>query len=187
MTGAARRWLAHAGVGGTGVRREHSVGAWIAALHRYARIYFSETSKSLGVPEPALPYLVRLFTADDVSQDDLARFCHLDKATVARGLARLEDGGLVTRESDPQDKRIRRVRLTGKARRLEPRIRAILASWSKTITAGFSKREREVALGLLGRMAENARAAVRATDSSLREPREASATGKGDGTTVTGL
>ena len=81
-----------------------------------------------------------------------------------RALSRLEEAGLVVRRPDTDDRRVRRVRLTAKARRIEPQIRATMDGWRRTLTDGFSARERESTLELLRRMAENARAAVRATD-----------------------
>jgi DNA-binding MarR family transcriptional regulator len=76
-------------------------------------------------------------------------------------MSRLEETGFIVRRPDADDRRIRRVRLTAKARRVEPQIRATMDRWSRMLTEGFSARQHESALKLLRRMAENARAAVR--------------------------
>ncbi len=111
----------------------------------------------LGLPPTAFPLLHRLLRHDNVSQDDLSDDFLVDKGTTARTLAKLEKAGLITRTVDEQDRRIKRVRVTERAREMEAEFRAIARAWSDKLLEGFTDEEREAALSYLERMAENAR------------------------------
>lgn len=137
--------------------REESVGRWLGMLHRYARRRFSEGAARYGIAEGQFPILMSLLHADGVSQDELAQHHLLDKATIARSVARLEKLGYVERRPDEQDRRIKRVLVTAKARAVEPELLRMREEWSEVLAEGFSERQRADLLALLGRMVDNAR------------------------------
>lgn len=136
---------------------EQSVGRWLAMLHRYARRRFAQGVARYGISDTQFPVLVSLLHEDGKSQDELATEHLLDKATIARSVAKLEKLGYVTRQADANNRRIKRVRVTAKARALEPELHRMRDEWSEVLTAGFSDQERATLLTLLGRMVENAR------------------------------
>ena len=134
----------------------NSVGRWLGMLHRYARKRFGEQMTLHGLADAQFPVLMSLLHEDGVSQDELAQHHMLDKATVARSVARLEELGYVTRQRDGQDRRVKRVLVTELARAIKPDLRRIREEWSETLTEGFSDEERETLERLLERMADNA-------------------------------
>ena len=67
------------------------------------------------------------------------------------------EAGLITRTVDEHDRRVKRVRVTQKAREMGPEIRAATRAWNDLLLEGFSPEERELALSFLQRMADNAR------------------------------
>ncbi len=132
-------------------------GRYIGAIHRFARRYFAAQMEGLGLPPGAFPLIFRLLRRDNVSQDELADDFLVDKGTTARTLARLEEAGLITRSVDEEDRRVKRVRVTDRAREMAPDIRAAARAWNDKLLDGFSPEEREMALSFLQRMTENAR------------------------------
>lgn len=74
---------------------------------------------------PQLFLLLALYEHDDVGAGDLANRIHVDKSTLTGILVRLEARGLLTRESDENDRRTVRVTLTEKGRRLRGPLTAI--------------------------------------------------------------
>ena len=152
------------------MRSDYPVGRYIGMVHRCLRSFMRERVEPLGIPEPALPYLLRLFHKGEVTQDELTRAHHGDKATAARALGRLETAGLVTRWPDPQDRRLKRVRLTDKARELEPQVQAAFSAWNVALTAGMDPDESRQAQELLARMAANAREAAGLEECCGRSP-----------------
>jgi DNA-binding MarR family transcriptional regulator len=128
--------------------------------------------KAEGIP------FVELFTNEGKSQDELSALIKIDKATTARSLAKLEDKGYIIRKTDSADNRVRRVYLTGKAKKFAPtfsadnRVRrvyltgkakkfaptffAIFNAWQDTLVQNFSREEKEQLLLFLERMGQNA-------------------------------
>jgi len=138
------------------MERDRSVGRWLGMLHRYARLRFGKAAAAHDLDDRQFPILMGLYRNEGASQDELATHHLLDKATIARAVARLEKAGYVVRRRDEHDGRIKRVALTPKARRIEPELREIRDEWSEVLTEGFSEQEREALLSLLERMVANA-------------------------------
>ncbi len=111
----------------------------------------------LGLPRVAFPLFLCLLQQDDLSQDDLAREAGVDKATVTRHVDELEKAGLAIRTVDRKDRRIRRVRVTDKARELAPIIHSTVRAWHDKLLSGFTTEERYAVFGFLRRIAENTR------------------------------
>lgn len=139
------------------VEGELRLGRWIAMLHNRALAFFAERMAPYGLPGVAVPVLLRLHRGGDPSQDELSRFTGRDKGTVSRLVDRLEEEGFAERIVDADDSRIKRVRLTEKGQALLPCVHECLREWNARLTEGFSPAEREIARGLLERMAENCR------------------------------
>ena len=134
-----------------------SAGRYFGVIHRFARRAFAAQMQRLELPRIAFPLILCLLHQDDVSQETLASEVRVDKGTVARHLLKLEEAGLVTRMVDEEDRRVKRVRVTAKARELAPAIRAAGRAWTEKVLDGFTPEEENAALGFLQRMAENAR------------------------------
>jgi DNA-binding MarR family transcriptional regulator len=133
------------------------VGRYLGGLHRFARRYFAAEMERLDLPPVAFPLLMRLRHRDNVSQEDLVSDFLVDKGTVARTLSNLERAGLVVREVDPADRRIKRVSITEKGREVAGELKAVARTWDGKLTEGFSDEEREQLLNYLARMKDNAR------------------------------
>jgi DNA-binding MarR family transcriptional regulator len=138
-------------------RGHRTAGRYLGGLHRFSRRYYGIEMEQLDLPPVAFPLLMRLLHRDDVSQEDLVNDFLVDKGTVARTLANLEESGLVTRVIDEDDRRVKRVTVTEKARSLEPELKAVARRWDGRLTAGFTDEERELMLSFLARMMDNAK------------------------------
>lgn len=90
------------------------------------------------------------------SQDDISRNMEIDKTTVARGLARLEEQGYIERKVDEKDRRVNRVFLTQKASELIPMLMQYSNQWQEILVSDFSESERELLEQFITRMNTNA-------------------------------
>lgn len=134
------------------------VGRWISLINRYTQIYLGKELKPYEMgPGQGMPF-VELFANEGKSQDELSQLIKIDKATTARSLAKLEDKGYIIRKRDSADNRIRRVYLTGKAKKFAPTFFAIFNAWSDTLVQNFSPEEKEQLLIFLEKMGRNAMA-----------------------------
>jgi DNA-binding MarR family transcriptional regulator len=79
-----------------------------------------------------------------------------DEGTVARAVQRLTNAGWLMKERDGRDGRAFRVYLAPRAHEVMPRVLQELEAWNGLLGQGFTAEEREIALKLLVRMAENA-------------------------------
>jgi len=143
-------------------RKQESLGRWISILYRYRNIFFEENLKSFGIG-PAqdqiifvLHHMIHHGRHAEVSQSDVARFLHLDKATVTRSVKKLERRGYITRRRSEHDNREYRLSLTPKAVRILETLCGIRRKWARLLEHEFTPEEKRTALNLLKRMAENA-------------------------------
>jgi MarR family transcriptional regulator, transcriptional regulator for hemolysin len=92
-----------------------------------------------------------------VSQRMLAGHVHLDGATMTHHVDRLEALGLVRRQLDPGDRRVRRIEATAEGKRLHRRLRAELQKFEAKLFAGLDDEDRAQLRRLLDRLDENVR------------------------------
>ena len=91
------------------------------------------------------------------TQDNIANHMFIDKCNVARRTKKLESLGYLYRETDQNDRRQNNLYLTDKGRELVPVIRAYMAQWGRTITAGLTDQERSTLIALLTKVTEQNR------------------------------
>ena len=106
------------------------------------------------------PYLFYICHHPGVSQDTLGRALYVNKSSVTRRIAHLEEAGFLTREVSDADRRVLLVYPTEKALAALPLLREVGANWRECVTAGFSPEEVRTFEALLERAFENAQGAV---------------------------
>lgn len=136
---------------------ETSLGRWISIIHRYGQSYLEKQCSGLDIGYGHIAFISALSWRESLSQEELSEVLSIDKTTTARAIKTLVELGYVSRSTDPADKRIYHLSLTPKVRSIIPLIKESLKTWSEVLSGGFSGDERELVLGLLKRMSENAR------------------------------
>lgn len=76
-----------------------------------------------------------------VSHSVLATHAHVDGATITYHVDRAEKQGLVVREPDPHDRRVKRLRLTREGERVYKQLRAVANAFQEQVTAGITDAE----------------------------------------------
>src|SRR5258705_6737910 len=102
-----------------------------------------------------LVVLARLEGQPDVSQNELAAVAEVAPMTIARLIDRLEELGLVKRCSDPEDRRIWRLRLTSAAAPIVREIKRFRAKLHSVMTKGIEPPVLDAMSTGLRRMKEN--------------------------------
>ena len=98
-------------------------------------------------------YVYALFYQEGVTQKWLAERVGDDKAAATRVLARLQNQGLIRRESDPADGRATLIYLTDEGRSKRDIIKQALNCASDAITTGLTAQERSNLRALLKKAA----------------------------------
>lgn len=96
--------------------------------------------------------LKRLEAQPGISQNEMATICEVEPITVARLVDRLEAAGMVKRCPDPNDRRIRRLRLLPAAEPVLKWIGEYRQQIQAELTEGISAEDWETALKVLSRM-----------------------------------
>lgn len=96
-----------------------------------------------------------LFRRGPLRQEDIVQWIVMDKGSVARSLARLEDMGLVVRTVSDQCRREKQAALTPTGEQAASQIRQILQNWGEVRYQGFSPEERAQYESFLIRICEN--------------------------------
>ncbi len=123
----------------------------IVIQHYYATL--NERLRPFGLSAGQVPIMLSLAVCQNVTQEALARHFHVDKGAVARAARRLEEGGLIRRETDLADRRAVRLFLTAEGERAVPEIVRFDREWEDVVTADFDPDERIAVRSLLSRMA----------------------------------
>ena len=131
------------------------LGALISLIHRNHFIALNSRLKPVGLSAGQFPVLLFLSRRDGITQEMLARFFYLDKATIARAVRRLVDDGFVCRRIDPDNRRAYGLFLTAKGKTVMDEILGVDASWEEELLAILTEQGRDDLVRLLHTLAEH--------------------------------
>lgn len=128
---------------------DRHVGFLAADISRMMRTEFDRQVSAVGVTRAQWMVLTRLARRPGCTQTELADMMEMERATAGRLLDRLEENGLVRREADPGDRRVRRVFPTETAERDQARMRTVADRVVDAALADLSPAERDVLIELM--------------------------------------
>src|SRR5689334_3033341 len=97
-------------------------------LHDVARLLrkrFDQRARALGLTRAQWQVLAHLARAEGINQSGLADILEIENITLGRLVDRLEEAGWVERRLSGQDRRVRLLHLTEKAKPILGRMRAL--------------------------------------------------------------
>jgi len=115
-------------------------------------------------------YIRNICREPGISQDCLAKSIYVNKSSVTRQLALLEQNGFINRTPGEKDKRVMQVFPTQKALDILPEVKRLSAEWENHITAGLTEEERGFFLSILERMM--AKSAEKVNEEIYKEEKE---------------
>jgi MarR family transcriptional regulator, transcriptional regulator for hemolysin len=131
---------------------------WLHAhnMIRSARQILNENLHSLNLSSAEGNILLHLLTQDQaMGQEQLVEELDISKPAVSRALHSLETKGFVTRQQDPQDRRMHLVQLTDQAREIGPAVEQAYNRLYDLAMQGISQEELDGFVRLFGRISEN--------------------------------
>lgn len=102
-------------------------------------------------------YIKHICKNPGISQDKLSKIMYINKSSVTRQLANLEESGYVTRKIYDDDKRVINVFPTQKALDVLPTITQTLHDWNDYVASDFTEEESEVLCKLLERITDKSK------------------------------
>lgn len=122
---------------------ERNFGFLLHDVARLMRAEFDRRSRALQLTRSQWWVLNFVYAYEGATQTELADQCEVERATMGRLLDKLEEKGWVRREADAQDRRIRRVYLTGEVLDLMVTLRGIGAGVRESAMAGIDREEQD--------------------------------------------
>lgn len=135
-----------------------SAADMIFRLDRMRRRYIAAELGGYGLRGSMPNLLLMLSHHPGRSQDEVATRLALDKGNAARMIGALEEMGYLKRETDQRDRRRNCLYLSEAGENLLPTIRSVFESWDKSISMSMTREESAIALRLIRKLYEGARA-----------------------------
>lgn len=145
-------------------RTLHSFMRQISVTYRCAMRFRENELADTGLAGCQTPYLTALFRQPGISQEEIARQLNVNKSSVTRQLAILEEKGYVRREPSDADRRLMLVYPTDKALDVKERLYRCYHDWNSYLTHDFSDEEQALLSTLMARIAQRAEDYVKGGD-----------------------
>ena len=129
-------------------------------IHRCQRLYISEQLKDLPFAARYYSLILAVWNNPGFSQDQLARHLRLNKSSIARAVAQLEEQRFVERKTCETDQRIIRVYPAAEMEKVIPLIRKAAKEWQELVTADLSAEDMEQFHWVLDRIKQRAILAI---------------------------
>jgi MarR family transcriptional regulator, transcriptional regulator for hemolysin len=120
---------------------DRNFGFLVHDVARLMRVAYDRRSKTLGLTRSQWWVLNNLYFKQGITQSELADLLDVEKPTLGRLLDRLEAKGWIARQGDRNDRRAKRVWLTGEVQDLMRSLRAIAADLRSDALDGLAPAE----------------------------------------------
>ncbi|MDY0210283.1 MAG: MarR family transcriptional regulator [Acholeplasma sp.] len=129
-----------------------SIGRSVSILYRKNQVYLNKALKPFEITGAELPFLMTLYEAEGVSQEELASYLLIDKASTTRALQSLVEKGYIIRRKDETDKRTNRIFLCDKALDNQKAIQKVLDDWNDILSKNIKEESLHTFLDVLDKM-----------------------------------
>lgn len=109
------------------------------AASRVSRAFSDRYRKEFGLSIPEWRVLAHLSQGDAVSVRDIFERVDMDKSKVSRAAARLQQAGLIHKETNPADRRLVTLSLSAQGRRLIRRVTPVASAFQSELEARLGK------------------------------------------------
>lgn len=130
----------------------------INTIARCASLYRDAQLIEIGLNGYQAPYVPEICAAPGITQEQLAQRLHVNRSSVTRQLALLEESGFISRRRSQDDRRAVEVYPTEKMEQALPVVRDTFRRWRLALTEGMTEEELELLESLLERLANRAEA-----------------------------
>jgi DNA-binding MarR family transcriptional regulator len=128
----------------------------INVISRSATAYKTKSGTIEGISGAQHVFFFQICKHPGLSQDAIVKHTRLNKSTVTRTLAYLEEAGFVKRIQDPNDKRSLLVYPTEKMLEAFPEIRRIAREWNSALIEDIDEEELRIFESVLEKMERRA-------------------------------
>jgi MarR family transcriptional regulator, transcriptional regulator for hemolysin len=131
---------------------EHYIGYSITDVGRLLRTVFERRVRAFGLTRAQWLVIARVHQRPGLSQSEAADLLEIEKAPAGRLIDRMEAKGWLERRSDPKDRRLKRLHLTGEGKRIHAAIWPIAEATVDAALASLTLAERRNLTSLMKRI-----------------------------------
>ena len=144
----------------------------INTISRCAQTYRTAALEPSGISASHYFYILVICNHPGMSQEQIAKRLYLNKSSITRALASLEENQLVERRPSDEDKRITLVYPTKKALAALPEVRAAALAWNTFLLEELEDGERTAFLATLEKVTARAKSYIdlELTPKELQKP-----------------
>jgi DNA-binding MarR family transcriptional regulator len=136
--------------------KDSSIGKYLSITHRaHTSLVDKKFKEKFNLSHGQVFILINIYRDEGICQHRLCEEYNLDKSGVGRILKKLEDKNLVTRKSDPEDKRKKLIYLTDKAKDMKDDFKKLLKEIEKQMRQGLTEKEIETVNTILKKIYNN--------------------------------
>ncbi|OKP75626.1 transcriptional regulator [Paenibacillus sp. P3E] len=126
----------------------------VGILHRQTQAYITAVSSPMGISFSECILLMNIYDNEGINQEKLSTLLFIDKAATTRSIQSLEKKGVIRRVTGNEDKRAKKLFVTGKGREYQAYIFKCLEAWEKVTTEGMDEAVKDQVFKGLQMMAE---------------------------------
>lgn len=135
---------------------DEPVTPYICHISRLSMLFVGREMSRLGFGPGQFFLLAELYRNEGLSQDELSRRVGVDKANTSRALAKLEKYGLIRREGDSSNHRVKKIYLEPKARDIKEAFITIQQKWNAELLNDLPEEKQAELLSHVKKMNDNA-------------------------------
>jgi DNA-binding MarR family transcriptional regulator len=135
-------------------------GLAFSCLYRKSLANLGKALKKFNLSAGELPFFIHLRWFDGATAGELSSLLDIDKATTARVVKSLEGKGFIKRAQGVEDKREKKLFLTGSAKRRFAEIDKTIREWNALMMKDIAEQNLDIAHSVLKKMLENIGASI---------------------------
>jgi DNA-binding MarR family transcriptional regulator len=141
---------------------EDTLGYLVSKAHQFMKNYFTYLLKknNLNITVEQWAVLNIVYSLPGISQSDIARMTHTDKANIMRMIDLLEKKRFINRKSDENDRRVHRIYLTPEGEEMLEAVIPIAQEVNRMSEAGISPEEFKLLKEMLRQIRTNIESAL---------------------------
>lgn len=140
---------------------------WICLISRLSMRFIGGEMKRMGFGPGQFFLLSELYAEEGLTQDELSKRVGIDKSNTSRALAKLEQNGLIKRQNDWKNHKVKKVFLTPIAHKIKKEFRKIQSQWNAELLNGFKEEEKTALFSSLKKIAGNAESVFNQQDTQI--------------------
>ena len=141
---------------------------YLSAIARFGHMYTAGHLKELHLTGSQAYAILHLHHQKQCNQNDLSDFLMVDKSTVTKTMAKLEEKGYICRHTNTQNRRENIITLTELGEAMVQKINTVSTTWTSLLLQDLSPEEKQMVTRLCAQAADSAKTLAQQTHQNAK-------------------